>query len=90
VDGTAKNNEQTTVDEARSIGGLVALLHRLCVPVAPSAPQHSFGREHWLELAHRRPDSTWTAPIVDKIDRIATTEQLATAFMSGRTAMMDG
>jgi Ser/Thr protein kinase RdoA (MazF antagonist) len=79
IDGTAKQNEETTTNDARQMGAVVAQLHRLAVPVVPlqEQPASPFGRSHWRRLAGRRPEATWARLIRDDLDAIVRADAFA-------------
>ena len=80
IEGVAKQNEDTTADEAHAMGRVVAALHALAIPAGPPRPPNAFGRQHWLDLARSRPHATWALSIEDHIDDIDASEELGKAF----------
>jgi Ser/Thr protein kinase RdoA (MazF antagonist) len=85
VDGAAKQNEDTTPDDAYEMGKVVAALHGLEIPTEPPLPAHEFGRDHWLRLARSCPRTRWAASIEDHIDGIDAAETLGASFRERQT-----
>lgn len=79
IDGSAKENEDTTADDARRMGRVVAQLHLLLIDAGPSqtAP---FERSHWLDLAARSPDALWSVLVRDHVDAIVAADTLGAIF----------
>jgi Ser/Thr protein kinase RdoA (MazF antagonist) len=77
VDGVAKRNEDTTIDEAHQMGALVAGLHLLAIPSTPRPSSIGFGREHWSALARRSVGAPWADLAAAHLDAIDAAESLA-------------
>lgn len=80
VEGSAKQNEDTTPDDARAMGRAVALLHLLCIDAGPLPVPVPFERSHWLDLAARSPRTTWGVLIRDHLDSIVAADALGASF----------
>ena len=80
IDGAAKQNEETTVDDAFQMGQVVARLHQLQLGAGPLPPIAQFGQSHLLELAGRSGPATWSDLIRDHLDAIETAEVVGSAL----------
>ena len=80
VDGTGKQNEDTTAGDAHEMGILVAGLHQLELEVGPLPPVTRYGRAHWLELARQAPRTRWAGLIHENVDAIETAEAFGATF----------
>lgn len=81
MDGTAKQNEATTTDDAVQMDGVVARLHCLAIPVeATQSRLTPFGREHWSRLAARRPGAAWARSIENHLHEMIRSERLAASL----------
>jgi Ser/Thr protein kinase RdoA (MazF antagonist) len=80
VEGSAKQNEDTTPDDARRMGRVVAQLHILGIDAGPITAAVPVERSHWLDLAARSPRTTWGVLIRDHLDSIVAADALGASF----------
>jgi Ser/Thr protein kinase RdoA (MazF antagonist) len=85
IDGSAKQNEDTTAHDAHAMGRIVARLHQLQIPAGPLPPATRFGRDHWMNLARRGSGSSWAASIVEHLDAIESAEAFGATFVDTKT-----
>lgn len=71
VNGTAKVNEETTAEEASTMGSLVARLHQLAIPWSAQFDRQldPSGRPTWAELAEDglRREARWATVLADNL-----------------------
>jgi len=80
IDGTAKQNEDTTAGDAHEIGIVVARLHDLRLEAGPLSRVAQYGQAHWLELARRAPWTPWSELIREHLDAIDAAEAFGATF----------
>ena len=85
VVGSAKQNEDTTPDDARGMGRVVAQLHLLRIDAGPHPAPVPFERSHWLDLAARSPTSPWSPLVRDHLDAIVAADALGASFRDDAT-----
>ena len=77
IAGRSKKNEDTDVEDARAMGSVLGALHRLRLDGRPPAAGEPFGRDHWLGLAARAPQTPWAQAIAEEIEAIERAEAIA-------------
>jgi Ser/Thr protein kinase RdoA (MazF antagonist) len=80
VEGSAKQNEDTTPNDARGMGRVVAQLHLVRIDAGPSTAPVPFERSHWLDLAARSPTSPWSPLLRDHLDSIVAADAMGASF----------
>jgi Ser/Thr protein kinase RdoA (MazF antagonist) len=74
VDGSAKENEETSPPEARAMGRIVAQLHGLAVPCSLARERNvSMDADRWMRLAAagRGRHTGWANRIVEQVESLA-------------------
>ncbi len=74
VDGSAKENEETSPPEARAMGRIVAQLHRLAIPCSLRRERDlSMDADRWMRLATagRGRHTGWANRIVEQVESLA-------------------
>ncbi|MEZ5220370.1 MAG: phosphotransferase [Ilumatobacteraceae bacterium] len=80
VEGSAKQNEDTTPEDARGMGRVVAQLHLLGIDAGPGPAPVPFERSHWLDLAARSPTSAWSPLVRNNLDAIVAADAMGASF----------
>ena len=72
IDGATKQNEETSDEEARAMGRIVAQLHGLRIAAPEHAPSPPMNPKRWADLARMGGGAPWACRLAQTLDRVVT------------------